>query len=147
MNRRITALLALTTTILVALPAASRDEHLHFPLQDALATADAKAMLDPQIRLFFGDQPFAKPIASFGTFTSNKKTNFANKSDKAGCERAFLSAALSLQQRAKREGGNAIVHIKSVYRNADFSSSTEYECGAGHIMGGVALRGEVVKLP
>jgi len=40
-----------------------------------------------------------------------------------------------------------VVKIKSVYRGADLSSETEYECGAGALMGGVALQGEVVKLP
>jgi hypothetical protein len=59
----------------------------------------------------------------------------------------FLSAVLSLQERVRQLGGNAVVKIKSVYRGGDLSSETEYECGAGAIMGGVALQGEVVKLP
>jgi hypothetical protein len=45
-----------------------------------------------------------------------------------------------------REGGNAVTNIHSVYKNAPFNSDSEYECGAGAIMGGVALRGTVVKL-
>ena len=146
MKIRTAGLLAIAT-VLLALPAESRDEHMRLPVKDALAAPDAKAKLDSGVRLFFGDEKFPKPVATYGTFTSNQKANFTFKSDKEGCERAFLSAALSLQARAKREGGNAVVHIKSVYRKADFSSETEYECGAGHLMGGVALRGEVVKLP
>jgi hypothetical protein len=137
---------AILAALFVTLPAQSRDERLHLPLKDALETAAAKSRIDPNVKLYFGEQTFPAPIAKYGTFTANRKTNFANKSDKDACNWAFLAAVLSLQERAKREGGNAVVHIKSVYRKGDFSSATEYECGAGHIMGGVALQGEVVKL-
>ena len=59
----------------------------------------------------------------------------------------FISAAVSLQDRAKREGGNAVINIHSVYKNDKFESPTEYLCGAGSTMAGVALRGTVVTLP
>src|SRR3546814_1109276 len=90
--------------------------------------------------LVTGVQTCALPISS------NKKTNFFNKSDKAGCERAFASAMLSLRDRALKEGGDAVIDIHSVYKGDEFKSATEYECGAGTIMGGVAPRGTVVKL-
>lgn len=127
--------------------AQARDERLKMPIQDAMNTAEAKAKLDPDVKLFFGDAKHPAPKQTLGTFTSNKKTNFFNKSDKEGCEWVFLGAALSLQERAKREGGNAVINIQSVYKNEDNSSATEYDCGAGSVMGGVALRGTVVKLP
>lgn len=129
----------------------ARDDRLKFPIADAVATASttakAGAQLDPEIKLFWGPQEHPKPAQSFGTYTANKKTNFFNKSDKEGCEWAWLSAVLSLQERARAEGGNAVVGIMSVYKNAELVSETEYECGAGTVMGGVALRGQVVKLP
>ena len=84
---------------------------------------------------------------TMGTYSTNKKTNFFNKSDKEGCEWAFLSAAIQLQERARKEGGNAVVNIISNYKDVPFSSETQYECGAGNVVGGVALRGEVVQLP
>jgi hypothetical protein len=133
--------------LLVSSLAQGRDDRLRFPLADALNNPNAKAKLDPAIRLYFGAQPHAAPARQLGTFTANKKTNFFNKSDKEGCEWAFLSAAISLEERARKEGGNAVVNIKSVYKNVDFVSDTEYECGAGSITGGVALRGDVVALP
>lgn len=52
---------------------------------------------------------------------------------------------LSLQARALREGGDAVI-IHSYYKGNTFISSTEYECGAGAILAGVALVGEVIKL-
>ena len=146
MNGRVLALAALI--IVCASPLAhGRDDRLRFPLADALNNANAKAKLDPKIRMYFGPQKYPAPTKQLGNYTANKKTNFFNKSDKDGCEWVFLSAAISLQERARQLGGNAIVNIKSAYKNVEFSSATEYECGAGNIAGGVALRGDVVQLP
>ena len=38
--------------------------------------------------------------------------NGFNKSDKDTCEWAFLSAILELQERAQREGSNAVVELR-----------------------------------
>ncbi len=97
--------------------------------------------------MYWGKQTFPKPLQTFGEFTANKKTNAFNKSDQEGCDWNFLSAVISLQGRAKSEGGNAVVNIHSVYKNKDFVSETEYQCGAGAFVSGAALRGTVVKLP
>lgn len=136
----------LALSLVLAPPAfAKRDDRLKMPIAAAEATADAKAKLDGSIKFYWGKShpPAGK---SYGTFTTNKKTNFFNKSDKAGCEWAWLSAMIKLQERAKQLGGNAVINIHSVYKNQDFVSETEYECGAGTIMGGVALRGDVVTI-
>ena len=77
--------------------------------------------------------------------SSNKKANGVGKSDQAACNRAFLSALLSFQDRAKREGGDKVVNITSYYYKHDFSSETEFECGTGNIMSGVTLRGYIAK--
>jgi uncharacterized protein YbjQ (UPF0145 family) len=53
---------------------------------------------------------------------------------------------ISLQDRAIAEGGNAVVNIRSFYKKRDFTSATEFECGAGAMVAGVALVGDVVKL-
>jgi uncharacterized protein YbjQ (UPF0145 family) len=57
----------------------------------------------------------------------------------------MLSALKALQERAVREGMDAVVNIESNYKNRQFSSETEFECGAGAIMAGVALKGTLVK--
>ena len=145
---RMQALVAVTAGVVLVVGAAyARDTRLKLPIKDAMETAAFKQQADANVKLFFGSQEHPKPAQSFGTYTTNKKTNFFNKSDKEGCEWVFLSAVLGLQERARQLGGNAVVKIKSVYRGADLSSETEYECGAGALMGGVALQGEVVKLP
>jgi len=126
--------------------ASARDEIVRFVVTDALTSEGAKARLNPDIALYFGDSDHPAVERSFGVFTSNKKTNAFNKSDKGACEWAFLSAMLSFQDRALREGGDAVINIRSYYKRNSFSSETEYECGAGGVMAGVTFQGEVVKL-
>ncbi len=132
--------------MLVISVAQARDTHLKLPIKDAMATADYQAKVDQNIKLFFGAQEHPKPAQSFGTIKTNKKTNFFNKSDKEGCEWVFLSAILALQNAARERGGDAVINIKSNYKNVEFTSETEYECGAGAVTGGVAFVGEIVKL-
>ena len=139
-------LAALLGSLTIAGEASARDEQQLYPLADALSTSAAKEKLDPEIKLYFGDQKHPKVEKSFGEWQTNKKTNGFNKSDKEACEWVFLSAALELQERAGKEGGNAVVGIYSNYKNHKHSSSTEYMCGSGALMSGVALKGEVVKL-
>lgn len=145
MNKKLISLLALGL-MAMASAADARDDRLKFPIADAKATDAAKEKLDGSIKFYWGKQSHPGVAKNLGTFTANKKTNFIGKSDKEGCEWAWLSAMISLQERAHKEGGDAVIGIKSVYKRDEVSSEKEYECGAGSIMGGVALRGEVVKL-
>ena len=145
MNKKLISLLALSLMALTNV-ADARDDRLKFPIADAKATDAAKEKLDGSIKFYWGKQKHPGVEKKLGEFTANKKTNFFGKSDKDGCEWAWLSAMISLQERAHKEGGDAVIGIKSVYKRDEVSSETEYECGAGSIMGGVALRGEVVKL-
>jgi hypothetical protein len=139
---------ATVAALLVTAPVAdARDTIQTLPLEAALAKAQASGQLAPGIKLFFGAQKHAKPTAQLGPARTNKKTNFFNKTDQEGCEWAFLSAMITMTQYAQRVGGNAIVNIRSNYKSNEFSSETEYRCGAGNVTGGVAFVGDVVKLP
>jgi len=124
----------------------TRNEVLRFSIEDALSQPGASSRLNSSVRLFFGDQAFPSVERKLGTFTSNKKTNAFNKSDREACNWAFLSAMVSLQERAIREGGNALVNIRSIYYKNEFSSTTDFECGAGNVVAGVTMVGEAVKL-
>ena len=124
----------------------ARDDRLRLPIADVLNSADAKAKLDPGVALYFGKQPYAPPAQRMTVTTASKKTNFFNKTDEEGCNWVFLSALRSLQEYAHKVGGNAVVNIVSMYKNQEFVSETQYECGAGNVVGGVALRGEIVSL-
>jgi len=139
---------AAMTALLVAAPVAdARDTLQKLPLEAALAKAQASGKLAPGVQLFFGNQKHPTPSAKLGETRTNKKTNFFNKTDVEGCEWAFLSSMIAITADAARRGGNAIVNIRSNYKNNVFSSETEYECGAGNVTGGTAFIGDIVKLP
>jgi hypothetical protein len=105
-----------------------------------------KERLDPSIRFYFGKQKHAKVKRKFGNFSTSKKTNAFNKSDIKACQWVLLSGLLALQDRALREGGNAVINIESNYKHQVVSSTTEFECHVGAIMAGAALKGDVVTL-
>ncbi|MGH8506441.1 MAG: excinuclease ABC subunit A [Stenotrophobium sp.] len=124
----------------------AREDIQQHSIADAMNSADGKDALDGSVKFYWSGGSHPGIVKKFGTFTSNKKTSFFGKSDEVACERAFLSAMIAMQARAVREGGNAVIDMHSVYKNQDFNSTTEYQCAAGSIMGGVALRGTVVKI-
>ena len=135
---------ALLFATLAMSQAYARDSVGNYPIESAM-TSEGDT-LGGDVALYFGDQSHPKIVKSFGTFATNKKTNAFGKSDEAACQHVFLSAALELQARARKEGGNAVVGIKSNYRNVLRSSTTDFTCGAGAFVAGVALTGEVVTL-
>jgi len=143
MNKVIVGMLAY---IVLISPAVARDDIGDYSIEEAMALEQTKSALGDNVKFYFGDQKPGKIEKTIGEFRSNKKTNAFNKTDKAACQWAFLSAMLSLKQRAEREGGNAVINIKSNYKNNMTSSNTTFQCGAGAIMAGVALVGTVVKI-
>lgn len=140
------ALAALATLgILASVPALARDDVLTFPVADVMNNPTYAARLTG-VKFFFGDQAHPAVAREIGSYQSNKKTNAFNKSDKEACEWAFLSALLSLHDRALATGGDAVVNVTGFYKKLPFSSATEFQCGAGATMAGVTLKGTVVKL-
>jgi uncharacterized protein YbjQ (UPF0145 family) len=132
---------------IAASPALARDDRLMFPVAEGMEKGKStKDRIDPDIRLYFGKQKTPVVDRKMGEFTANRKTNATNKTDKEACEISFVSAVVSLQQRARKEGGDAVVNVHSVYKNEFRESDREYLCGAGTFAAGVALRGTVVKL-
>ncbi len=117
----------------------------HFSIEEALSKGN-ETRLKNSIQLFFGDQAHPPVEQEFGTYTANKKTNAFGKSDEKACKWAFLSAMIALQDRAVERGGNAVINIRSYYYKNEFSSATEFECGAGAAIAGVTMVGEVVRL-
>ncbi len=133
--------------LLIAFSAAdARETMVRVSIEEAMTNSDAEVKLDVGIRFFFADQKHPEILTRIGTYTTNKKTNAFNKSDQQACKWAFLSAMITLQDRTIAEGGNAVVNIRSFYKKRDFSSATEFECGAGAVVAGVTLVGDVVKL-
>ena len=124
----------------------ARDTVGNFSINETLSLEKVKSSLGSEVKFYFGDQKHGKVLKNYGEFRTNKKTNAFHKSDKQACQWAFLSALLSLKARAIREGGNAVINIRSNYRNNLTSSNDSFQCGAGTFVAGCALVGTVVKI-
>ncbi|MCL1824389.1 MAG: hypothetical protein FWG26_00320 [Betaproteobacteria bacterium] len=130
-----------------ALNAQARDTTHYFPIQTAIEMGKAKGDIGDDVRFYFGNQPHSHIDALLTKgITTSKKTNSANKSDEQACNWAMLSALIQLQQAARNQGGNAVVNIESNYKHNVYRSDDQFECHAGNIMAGVALKGDIVKL-
>ena len=123
----------------------ARDDIATYSIADLLATEKAKTALS-DIPLYFGVSPTPQVAKTYGEVMTNKKTNAFMKSDLEACQWVMLSALKSLQQRAVKEGMNAVINIQSYYKKREFISETEFECGAGAVMAGVTLKGTLVKI-
>jgi uncharacterized protein YbjQ (UPF0145 family) len=131
---------------MTARPSAARDTKYLLPIAVAMEVKDAKDKLDGSIKFFFGDQPTPPVTSKLGTDVSNRKTNAFGKSDEKACNWAFLSAMVALEKRAQQLGANAVINIVSYYKKDVMSSATDFECHAGALMAGVALKGDFVKI-
>jgi len=132
---------------LCAFNAQARDTRYFLPIKSAVKAGMADGRLGNDIRFYFGRQshPPVNAMLARGVVT-NKKTPKGNMHDKAACRRVMLSALIQLQERARNEGGNAVINIRSYYKKRTFSSERQYECGSGAVFSGVTLKGDVVRL-
>lgn len=130
----------------VASPVLAADTEYKFPLAEVLEMPEAKQKLDGSVRFFLAGQATPKVLEKKGEGTSNKKTNAFGRDAGTTCRWAALSALISLQDRAKQLGANAVVNIVSFYKKDPFSSATEYECHVGNLMSGVALKGTMASV-
>lgn len=137
--------LAAITAAMIAISAcAPRNEAQFYSIQEALNSPQAKEVLDPSIKLYFGKPAPSGKVLVKGAVT-NPKTNALNKSDAEACQWAFLSAVKKFQERAKKEGGTKVGNLVSYYKKNEYRSTTKYECHAGRSIAGVALKGDVVR--
>lgn len=132
--------------LLLVSSAYARDDVDGYSIKEAMITAKEKSVLSNQVKFYYGTQKHGAIARNYGNFKTSKKTNAMGKSDKQACEWAFLSALKTLEGRAIKEGANAVINIKSNYKNNLTSSNSTFKCGAGTFVAGVALTGDVVKL-
>ncbi|WP_374675234.1 excinuclease ATPase subunit [Ideonella sp.] len=140
------AALAATATLAAAPAAQARDTEYKIPFAEVMEMPEAKQQLDGSVKFYFGDEKPGKVITTLGDDVSNKKTNGVGKDDRFGCKWAALSALVALQDSAKRQGANAVINVVSYYKRDTFKSNTEFECHAGAIVIGVALKGTYAKV-
>ena len=144
-SNRIAIALSVALLAVAAAPVDARDSRQHFDIAQAIAAGKADGTLDGSVRFHFKGAP-ALAAQRLGPATTNKKTNAFGKSDEVACQWVFLSPLKALQEAAKARGANAVVDIESNYKSQPFASATQYECGAGGLMAGVALKGAYAKV-
>ncbi len=83
---------------------------------------------------------------TLGKTTANWVTRGAFRSKEESCEVAFLSAMIELQERAKAQGGNALVDVISITDSVESESATQFRCVAGLVVVKVGLKGTIVEM-
>lgn len=146
MKNLIFAITVFIVSLVTAPVTYARDTKLLLPITVAMETKDAEDKLDGSVKFFFGDQKTPPIVKKLGNDVSNKKTNAFNKTDEKACNWAFLSALVALEKKAKSLGANAVINVVSYYQKNTMSSATEFECHAGAVIAGVALKGEYVTI-
>ncbi|RSZ60231.1 excinuclease ATPase subunit [Massilia atriviolacea] len=144
--KKILSTMAVLAAIGSALPAHAADKKVMMPIAGAMEDNGAKERLGDSIKFYFGTQKTPKVLEKRGSDQTSQKTNAFAKSDQAVCHWAFLSAMLALQKRAQEVGADAVINITSNYKNIPYSSETDFECHVGNVVGGVALKGDFVRL-
>lgn len=126
--------------------AIARDTTLNLDFKQAVDKAVQDGTIDGSVKFYLqGTTPSRAAILQSDVIT-NKKTNAFNKSDDAACDWVLRSALIQLHNAAKAQGANAVVDIVSFYKSNETKSATTYECHAGTMMAGVALKAKFAKL-
>ena len=127
--------------LVAAAPAMARNTAVTVTLQSVLDMPDAQSKLDGSVKFYLAGAPTPKVVKKLGDDTSNAKTNAFNKSPEEACRWNALSALIKLQDKAKREGANAVVEITSYSEKVPFSSPTDIQCADGAFLAGISLKG------
>ena len=138
-----------TALLLCTLPGLSqaRDTALYLPFDKVVQQMQAENKLDGSVKFYLaGVKPRGKVKVISANTVTNKKTNAFNKSDEAACEWALQSALLTLQDAARKANANAVTNIASYYKKNERKDASTYECHAGAVIAGVALKGDLARV-
>lgn len=134
-------------SLTATLPAQARDMKYMLPIQNALDSDTAKATLDPSIRLSFGPQTSGAVAQAITAVQSHGRMKAEKGNDVASCVASFVDGLKTLQNNAKSAGANAVVNIRSYFKNGpDVASTMEFECHAGSVYSHVMLKGDLVHI-
>lgn len=145
MTRKI-VLSSVLAVSLCATSAFAADVKKHFPIESAKNYSSIQNVYESDIAVYWKGQSHPKVKKNRGTYKTSKRTNGFMKENEASCAHALASALIVLQQRARKEGGNAVIDIISNVHNIEEASATEYTCLVGSMMVNVALKGTVATL-
>lgn len=143
--RAMRVLMLMGACAFAAMPAGARETFHDLSVEEATRGELGEEKL-LEIPFYLKGQQHPPVAQDLGVFKSNRRTNAFNKSDEQACQVAFLSAVIALQKRAQRQGGDAVVDVRSITKHRDLESPTQYRCVAGNVVANVALEGRVVRL-
>lgn len=146
---KLKTLAAATALLLGTLPAISqaRDTMLLLPFDKVVQQMLSEKKLDGSVKFYLaGATPKGQVNVVSANAVTNKKTNAFNKSDQAACEWALQSALLTLQDAAKKAGANSVTNIVSYYKRNERRDAAQFECHAGAVVAGVALKGDLANV-
>ena len=141
------AVTSLVLALALCAPAAhARDEQRLNDVAAALGTPEGRDRFDDTIQFFWADQETPAAEQSFSIHTAERKTFLPTRTEQEACDQSFIEALASLRDAARKIGANAVVGIKSLYKNREFRSATQYECRLSYFSASVTLEGRLVKL-
>jgi hypothetical protein len=138
--------LTLALACALAPPAQARDEQRLFDIAGALATSMGRDRFDDTVQFFWAGQETPETQTAFSIHTSERKTFLPTRTEQEACDQSFIEALAALRDAARKAGADAVVVIKSLYKNREFRSATQYECRVSYFSASVTLEGRLVKL-
>lgn len=139
-------MIAAVLAAVAATPVLARDTEHQLPLSEVIEMGQSSGKLDGSVKFYLKGQKTPKVLDRKGEGVSNRKTNAFNKSDVEACNWVALTALIALQDSAKSRGANAVIDLVSYYKKDTSASDTDYECHAGAMVAGVALKGTYAKV-
>jgi len=144
--KKMTRLIGPTALVLAtSSPAFAADRSVYLPFQEAVAAAQAAGKIDGSVKFYLAGTGPQGRVLQRGIVV-NKKTNAFAKKDAEACQHVAQSAIIALHNRAKKSGASAVTNIVSYYHKVEYRSKTDYECHAGAVIAGVALRGDLANI-
>ncbi len=124
----------------------ARDDINSYSVKDAMAVPKISKAIGENVRFFFAGQAHPKVEKSIIEMRDNRTTNAFWKSDKSSCQWVFASVMKDFRNKAIKVGGNAVIDIRSNYKDSITSSKDTFQCGSGAFIAGVGLIGKIVKI-
>src|SRR5262245_5405794 len=129
---RILAIATLTAGALAPAAAQAKDEQRLYDIATVMDSAEGRDRFDDTVKFYWSGQVPPTPTETLSIQTSERKTFLPTRTEREACDGSFIEALAALRNAARKAGANAVIEIKSLYKNREFRSATEYECRLGY---------------
>jgi hypothetical protein len=126
--------------------AQARDEQRLYDIAEVLASPEGRDRFDDTVAFYWAGQETPPVAQNFAIHTSERKTFLPTRTEPEACDQSFIEALAALRDAARKAGADAVVVIKSLHKNREFRSATQYECRLSYFSATVTLEGLLVKL-